>query len=74
MKKTDIQIQTPTKQEKLYQGTQGNPKEHTERRNPTSNNENFIEMLLNMINQNAQEVLKNSKKAKMKNMRKQKNK
>jgi hypothetical protein len=52
MKKTDTQIQTPTKQEKLYQGTQGNPKEHTERRNPTRNNENFIEMLLNMINQN----------------------
>jgi hypothetical protein len=58
MKKMDIQIQTPTKKVKLYQGTQQSPQELPERRNPESNHENFIEMLLDMVNQNVQEALK----------------
>jgi hypothetical protein len=37
-------------------------------------NENFIEMLLNMVSQNVQEALKNSKTTKLKNMRKHRNK
>jgi hypothetical protein len=37
MKKTDTQFQIPTKQRKLCQGTQQNPEEHSERRNPESN-------------------------------------
>jgi hypothetical protein len=37
-------------------------------------NETFIEMLLEMVNQNIQEALRNSKTAKLKNMRKHRNK
>jgi hypothetical protein len=33
----DTQFQTPTKQDKQHQGTQGKPKEQAERRNPESN-------------------------------------
>jgi hypothetical protein len=34
------------------------PTEHAERRNPAVINENFIEMILDMVNQNVQETLK----------------
>jgi hypothetical protein len=37
-------------------------------------NENFIEMLLDMVNQNVQEAVRNSKTTKIKNLRKYKNK
>jgi hypothetical protein len=37
-------------------------------------NENFIEMLLDMVNQNVQEALKKFQEEKIKNMRKHKNK
>jgi hypothetical protein len=37
-------------------------------------NENFIEIILVMVNHNVQETLRNSKTTKMKNMRKHKNK
>jgi hypothetical protein len=37
MKTTNTQFQTPTKEEKLSQGTQGSPQEHSERRNPANN-------------------------------------
>jgi hypothetical protein len=41
MKKSDTQIQTPTKQDKLCQRTQWRPQEHSERRNPASNQWEF---------------------------------
>jgi hypothetical protein len=37
-------------------------------------NENFIQMLLDMVNENIQEALKNSKTTKSKNIRKHRNK
>jgi hypothetical protein len=37
MKKMDTQIQTPKNKDKLYQGTQQRPQEHSKRRNPASN-------------------------------------
>jgi hypothetical protein len=37
MKKTEAQIQTPMKQDKLWQRTQWSPQEQSERRNPASN-------------------------------------
>jgi hypothetical protein len=37
MKKMDTQFQTPTKKDKLCQGTLKNPQEHPEKRNPASN-------------------------------------
>jgi hypothetical protein len=37
-------------------------------------NENFIEMLLDMVNQNIQEASRNSKTTKLKNIRKHRNK
>jgi hypothetical protein len=59
MKKTDSQIQKSKKKEdKLWQRTQWSSQEHIERRNPASNQWNFIEMILDMVNQNVQETLK----------------
>jgi hypothetical protein len=37
-------------------------------------NENFIDMILDMVNQNVQETLRNSKTTKIENLRKHKNK
>jgi hypothetical protein len=37
-------------------------------------NENFIEMMLDMVNQNVQETTRNSKTTKIENLRKHKNK
>jgi hypothetical protein len=51
-KKTDIQFQTPTNKGKLCQQTQQSPEEHTEEEILKVINENFIEMLLDMVNQN----------------------
>jgi hypothetical protein len=41
MKKTDTQIQTPTKWRITMQRTQWSPQEHSERRNPASNQWEF---------------------------------
>jgi hypothetical protein len=41
-----------------HQGTQQKPKEQPEREILQGINENFIEMLLDMVNQNVQEALK----------------
>jgi hypothetical protein len=73
MKKMDIQIQTPTKKDKLYQGTQQSPQNILKEEILQVINENFIEMLLDTVNQNIQEALKKFQDNK-KNMRKPKNK
>jgi hypothetical protein len=48
---------------KLSQRTQRTSQEHPERGNPASN-ENFIEMILDMVNQNVQETLKKFQESK----------
>jgi hypothetical protein len=58
MKKTDTQFLTPTKQDRLSQGTQQSPQDHSERRNPGKKPQNFMEILLDKVNQNIQEALK----------------
>jgi hypothetical protein len=54
MPRTRLQLN----KDKLCQRTLGRPQEQHERRNLTSNHENFIEMILDMVNQNVQETLK----------------
>jgi hypothetical protein len=44
--------------DKLHQGTQRSPQEHLKEEIVQVINENFIEMLLDMVNQNVQEALK----------------
>jgi hypothetical protein len=58
MKKTDTQFLTPTKQDRLSQGTQQSPQDHSERRNPGKKPQNFMEILLDKVNQNIQEALR----------------
>jgi hypothetical protein len=77
MKKTNTQFQIPTNKDKLCQGTQQSAQKHHERRNPASNHWGFMEMLLDMVNQNIQEALKklqDNTKKKIKNMTRHKNK
>jgi hypothetical protein len=58
MKKTDTQIQTPTKEDKLHQRTQGSPQYNLKEDILQVLNENFIEMILDRVNQNVQQKLK----------------
>jgi hypothetical protein len=59
MKKTDTQSsRLQQKKDKLCQGNQWTPQEHSERRNLASNHWQFQEMLLDMVYQNVQEALK----------------
>jgi hypothetical protein len=44
--------------DKLYQGTQWSPQENLKEEILQVNNENFIQMLLDMVNQNIQEAFK----------------
>jgi hypothetical protein len=58
MKKTDTQFRLQQNKEKLCQRAQWSPQEHPERDILQVNIENFMTMLLNMINQKIQEALK----------------
>jgi hypothetical protein len=75
MKKANTQIQTPTKWRLNY------AKEPSEAHKNILKeeilqviNENFIEMILDLVDQNGQETLRNSKTTKIENLRKHKNK
>jgi hypothetical protein len=59
MKKMNTQIQTPTKQKMNYtKETNEDHKNILKKEILQVTNENFIEMLLDMVNQNVQEALK----------------
>jgi hypothetical protein len=58
MKKTDTQIHTLTKQRQTIQRTQGSPQEHLKEEILQAITENFMKMLLDIVNQNVQEALK----------------
>jgi hypothetical protein len=58
MKKMDAHIQTPTKQRETIPRNTMKPTEHLKEEILQVINENFIEMLLDMVNQNIQEALK----------------
>jgi hypothetical protein len=75
MKKTDTEIQIPTKQRKTMPKKPRSPQAWAERRNPANNHWEFNGMLLDMVNQNIQEALKKFQEdKKKKNLRKPKNK
>jgi hypothetical protein len=75
MKKTDTQNQTQQNKDKLYQGTQGSPQEHSKRRNPASNQREFHGDVIRhgqpTHTGGTEEI---PRTAKIKNMRKHKNK
>jgi hypothetical protein len=68
------QFQTPTKQTNYTKEPNEAHKNNLKEEILQVINENFIEMLLDMNNQNVKETLKKSKTTKIKNMRKHKNK
>jgi hypothetical protein len=76
MKKMDTQIQTPTKQTKINCSKEPNEAHKNILKEEILQviNENFTEMLLDMVNQNVQEALKKFQDNKTKNMRKPRNK
>jgi hypothetical protein len=58
MKKMDAKIQTPQNKDKLFQETQLTHKNTLKEEILQVINENFIQMILDMVNQNIQEALK----------------
>jgi hypothetical protein len=64
MKKTYTQIQTQQNKDKLCQKPNEVHKNNLKEEILQVINEIFIEMILNMVNQNAQETLKNMRKHK----------
>jgi tryptophan 2,3-dioxygenase len=66
MKKMDTQIQTPTKQRNYTKEPNEAHKNTLKEEILQVTNENFLEMLLDMVNQNVQEALKKFQKDKNK--------
>jgi hypothetical protein len=60
--------------DRLSQGTQQSPQEHLKAEILQKITENFMEMLLDKVNQNVQEALKKFQETKLKNIRRHKNK
>jgi hypothetical protein len=58
MKKTETQIQTPTKQRETIPRNRTKPTRKLKEEILQVINENFIELILDMVNQNVQETLK----------------
>jgi hypothetical protein len=60
----------------MINDTKGPNEDHkkTERRNPAIITRNFMEMVVDMVNKNIQETKRNSKKPKLKDTRRHRNK
>jgi hypothetical protein len=75
MKKTDTQIQTPTKRRLNYAKEPNEAhKNYLKDKILQVINENFIEMILDKVNQNVWRYSRNSKTTKIENLRKHKKK